>query len=293
MTNSEPAIAKQKSWQAKLQTMAIDKMLAFLSKRSRTSRAKIIKTLGKLILRFAKKTRLRAINNIANALPELSVSEIKLLAEKAYANCAFGVMESFWLAQLEPEIFCDEDTLRILQSGQGACIATMHLGCYDAVPLAVQKFANDSVTLTDIPSFITEGSSFYQQAQITAIDKNSHGAFAELLKHARSNAYISLHSDLWANEVPVDFFAQQTKAPGGVALLSAISKKPLLLGYAVYQEDGQIKVFFETIYHIGEPSINDNEPQTPEQLMQRIYHRFEQIIKQYPEQWYWSYKRWR
>ncbi|QBG36399.1 lysophospholipid acyltransferase family protein [Litorilituus sediminis] len=293
MKTSAPATVNEQTWRSKLQTKVIDMILTFIKSRRRTTRATLIRALGKTIFRCAKKTRNRAIKNIANALPELSIAQVSALAEKAYANCAFGVMESFWLEQLEPEIFCDEATLRILQSGQGACIATMHLGCYDAVPVAVQKLANQSVTLTDIPSFIEQGESHYQKGNIIAIDKNSSSAFSELLKSARNNAYISLHSDLWANEVSVDFFGQTTKAPAGVALLSAISKKPLLLGYAVYQEDTRIKVFFETIYQFDAPHPNNREAKTPEQLMQIIHQRFEDIIKQYPEQWYWSYKRWR
>ncbi|TWX64575.1 lipid A biosynthesis acyltransferase [Colwellia demingiae] len=272
-------------------------LLAALTKLTRTRRKKLIKNIGKTILYFANKTRLRAIKNITNAMPELSIKEATNLAFDAYGNCAYGVAESFWLSEVEPDIFCDEDTLRILQSGEGACIATMHLGCYEAVPLAVAKFAKESVTLSNIPRFLADSMDFYSAVNITAINKNSSSAFSELLKKSGSNAYLSLHCDLYANQTDVTFFGQETKAPAGIALLAKMSKKPLLLAYAIYQGDGQVQVFFETLYvnpnlTAQTSSKQETEP-TVDQIMSKIYQRFEQIIKQYPNQWYWSYNRWK
>lgn len=280
-------------------------LLAGLTKLNRTRRQKLVKNIGKTILYFAKKTQLRAIKNIKNAMPELSIKEATDLAFDAYGNCAYGVAESFWLTEIEPDIFCDEDTLRILQSGQGACIATMHLGCYEAVPLAVAKFAKKSVTLTNIPPFLSKSMDFYSAVDITAINKNASNAFSELIKESGSNAYISLHCDLYANQAEVTFFGQETKAPAGIALLAKMSKKPLLLAYAIYQGDGQVQVFFETLYldpnQSGQATSEHPHKQTNEQvtepsvekIMSKIYLRFEQIIRQYPNQWYWSYKRWK
>jgi KDO2-lipid IV(A) lauroyltransferase len=268
-------------------------LISSLSKLTRRNRKNVIKKIGRTIFFFAKKTRLRAIENITKALPELSIREVTDLAFDAYGNCAFGVAESFWLAEIEPEIFCDEATLRILQSGQGACIATMHLGCYEAVPLAVAKLSNHSVTLTNIPRFLDESMEFYSAVNITAINKKSAYAFGELLTSANSNTYISLHCDLYANQADVSFFGQKTKAPAGVVLLAKMSNKPLLLAYAIYQDDGQIQVFFETIHLNKQGSDSDLVAQTVDQLMAKIYQRFEQIIRQYPNQWYWSYNRWK
>ncbi len=292
-------------------SLGIRFLLSTLMKLTKKRRKKLINNIGKIILRFATKTRKRAINNIVRAMPELSIKEATDLAFDAYGNCAYGVAESFWLSQVEPDIFCDEETLQILQSGTGACIATMHLGCYEAVPLAVAKFANNSVTLTNIPDFLTDEMDFYSAVNITAINKKSAHAFSQLLIQAGNNGYISLHCDLYANQTEVTFFGQKTKAPSGVVLLAKMTKKPLLLAYAVYQDDGQVQVFFETLQLNQEIAIQNqfnNELQSKqsisqktapeieqnvEQVMAQIYQRFEQIIRQYPSQWYWSYNRWK
>jgi KDO2-lipid IV(A) lauroyltransferase len=260
---------------------------------SRKARSKFLKRVGKLMFKCSKKARKRAINNISNALPTLSRVEVKRTAYESYANCAFGAVESFWLDQLEPDIFCDEGTLKILQSGEGACIATMHLGCYEAVPLAVEKLSGKSVTLTNIPNFIRNGKQFYTKANIVAVNKNDSDAFAQLLKQTCSNAYISLHSDLYVNQIELDFFNQKVKAPAGVAMLAKMTKKPLLLAYAVYQDNGEIRVYFETIIANHDKLSSTISQQPAEKIMSQIYQRFEEIIQEYPEQWHWSYNRWR
>jgi KDO2-lipid IV(A) lauroyltransferase len=279
---------QRNSTKSKILIYAVKMLVGILRALPNTIREKGIKNLGKLILHCAKKTRNRAMRNISHALPELPFKEVKQLAFDAYANCAFGVVESLWLDQLEPEIFCDEATLKILQSGHGACIATMHLGCYEAVPLAINKFSGQSVTLTNMPSFIEHGLQFYANADITAINKNDNNAFAQLLKYSSSNAYISLHCDLYANQTEVNFFNQKTKAPSGVVMIAKMSKKPLLLAYSIYQDDGRIQVFFETV-----DTMNQDQGKPIDEIMSDIYLRFEEIIKQYPNQWYWSYNRWR
>jgi KDO2-lipid IV(A) lauroyltransferase len=263
-------------------------LIAALKNISRKKRRLILSRIGKLILFFSKKTQKRSIGNIRRAMPSLSEDEACSLAFSAYGHCAFGVSEAFWLDELEPKIFCDEQTLEIFHSGKGACIATMHLGCYEAVPLAVAKLTFYSTTLSNVPTFIENGLQFYAQAGVTAINKKSHHAFIELIKKAKENSYVSLHCDLWGNEQELVFFNQKTKAPAGIALISKMTQKPLLLGYSIYDKQGNVKVYFETVYK----ETCDNLLST-EKIMATIYQRFEEIIMQYPEQWYWSYKRWR
>jgi len=289
-TNNNVTKSKRTLLKHKAIGISIRLLVSALLALTKKQRKKLINNIGKTILRFTKKTRERAINNIAKALPELSIKEATNLAFEAYGNCAFGIAESFWLSQVEPDIFCDEETLQILQSGTGACIATMHIGCYEAVPLAVAKFSSQSVTLTNVPQYLEEKMDFYSEVNITAINKNSANAFSDLLRHAGNNAYISLHCDLYASQTEVTFFEQKTKAPSGVVLLAKMTKKPLLLAYAVYKDDGQVQVFFETLQ---KPAIEQESEKTVEQVMANIYQRFEQIIRQYPSQWYWSYNRWR
>ena len=77
--------------------------------------------------------------------------------------------------------------------------------------------------------------------------------------------------------------------PCGAAMLSALAKAPLLIAYGVLDQDDVYQVYFECIEsECVNPQHNGVEWSTRE-----IYRRFEQTIIQFPEQWYWSYNRWR
>jgi len=255
----------------------------------RTGRRTFARGTAWLIFNLAKKTRLRAQANISRAMPYLNNHEVRLTAIDSYKNIVHGVLECFWLDELEFEFDIDEKTRAILNSGRGVSIATMHMGCYEIVPFAIQALTQRSSTLSNIPDFLHCAKKVYAQADIHCINKKESGAFLQLLKGIRQNRVVSLHSDHYADDMELNFFSQKTGAPCGAAMLSAYGKTPLLLSYGILLPNGKYKIYIETL---------SQEPVGPskdslQQAMKDIYRRFEHIILQYPEHWYWSYKRWR
>jgi lipid A biosynthesis acyltransferase len=72
-------------------------------------------------------------------------------------------------------------------------------------------------------------------------------------------------------------------------LLGLKHKVPLVLAYAVF-EDNIIKVVNKKILEIEK---KENLKATVKFNMQKIFHEFEEIIREYPEQYMWQHKRWR
>nr|WP_177208087.1 lipid A biosynthesis acyltransferase [Pseudoalteromonas denitrificans] len=256
---------------------------------TRAIRKKIAFFIAHKILKFSKKTRLRAISNISNAMPWLREEQVEKIAFSSYQTIVFGVMECFWLNDVDIDIECDEKTLELLNNPGGVSIATMHMSCYELVPFSVQQLTGAVTTLSKIPKFVKSAGEVYQDANINVIDKNQPNAFMKLLQASRKKQVICLHSDHYAKDVNVSFFNQKTGAPGGAAMLSAYSKVPLLLCYPILKSNGRYTVYLETIF----AKSLDNSKESIAVGMQTIYDRFEKIILQYPEQWYWSYNRWR
>lgn len=224
-------------------------------------------------------------------MPELNKNQVEKLALTSYKNIVFGVFECFWLTELEKkiQITCDEQTLELLHHTNGVSIATMHMSCYELAPFAIQKLLGSVTTLSKIPPFVQSAKACYQRANITVIDKNQPHALLALMTAARKKQAICLHADHYAKEVPISFFSQQTSAPSGAAMLSAYGKSPLLICYCILKEDGHYQVTLETLRSLP---VEYNKPAIA-QATQALYSRFEQIIRQHPEQWYWSYNRWR
>jgi lauroyl/myristoyl acyltransferase len=256
---------------------------------SRKTRFKFASFIAPLILKISKRTRLRAIANVTNAMPQLTSAQVNDVVIASYKTIVFGVLECFWLDEIEIDIECDENTLMLLNNTKGVSVATMHMSCYELAPFSIQKLVGSATTLSKIPTFIKSAANIYKNANIKVIDKNKPNAFLSLLQASRKNEVICLHADHYATDVDVCFFNQQTKAPSGTAMISAYNKVPLLLCYPVLNDNGRYTVFFETVVD----TYVENNPQAIACAVQQIYHKFEAIITQHPNQWYWSYNRWR
>lgn len=272
-----------------LLNLCIRTFVALLRCFSRNVRRRIIFFIAVGILKLAKKTRLRAIKNISNAMPTWSDRKVEKIAFESYQHIVFGVTECFWLEDIEMEIECSEDTLKLLHNPNGCSICTMHMSCYEAAPFAIQKLLGSCTTLSKIPKFISGAKDVYKRANIDVIDKSDPNSFFKLLQASRDCASICLHGDHYADDVDVTFFGQLTQAPSGSAMISAYSKVPLLLCYAILQKNGRYKVQIETVV---ENHVANNKADIAQAIAQ-VYARFEVVISTYPEQWYWSYNRWR
>ncbi|MFT5755684.1 MAG: lauroyl/myristoyl acyltransferase [Alteromonadaceae bacterium] len=255
---------------------------------SRTTRRKIIFYIAAKSLKLTHKTRKMAINNISNAMPWLNEEEVAQIVLSSYQTIAFGVMECFWLTDIKFKISCDDKTRRLLDSA-GVSIATMHMSCYELAPFSIQQLTGSVATLSNIPTFIRSIKEVYRAANIKAIDKNQPHAFIDLLQAARDKHAICLHVDHYKSDVAVSFFNRKTMAPSGSAMLSSYSKAPLLLCYPILEKNGDYTLYIETI---SEKPVGSSKNEIS-LAMQKIYQRLETIILEYPNQWYWSYNRWR
>lgn len=245
--------------------------------------------LSAAIFAMSAKTRGRARNNIRRALPELDTGRVNALARCSYRNIVAGLFECLHLDKIEMEWRCDQATLALLNSNRALSIATLHMGCYEVVPLGIQRITGRSVTLSKLPAYLPSAAKIYQQAGIQVIDKQSINAFLKLLSAVTEKQVVSLHSDLYGSDTAVRFFDQSTTAPAGAAMLSAYSGCPLLLAYAVRISPFRYQLHVETLF----ADAVGRDRAKIDIAVQAIYNRFEQIIKCHPQQWYWSYNRWR
>lgn len=246
--------------------------------------------LGPLLLQLAPRTRHRLDQNLAHALPGLLPSARGTIAREVSQHICQGVLDSFWLEQLALDIeFGDEQARTILQSGGGASVATLHMGCYEVVALALQRLTGRCSTLAKIPPWLRRGEMLYGRVGIDCLDKRQPGVFFRLLDAARAGRYIALHADHHGQDLPVRFFGRNTRAPTGALLLAALARKPLLLGYAWQEGAGRYRVRFETL----EAQPPGRQGAALAGALQRLYQRLEQVIRAHPSHWDWSYRRWR
>ncbi len=269
--------------------ITIKKILSFFPLKVRYS---FFENLGLLGYYLIKKRRVLTIDNIKHAFPEKTDKEVIRIAKESYKTMGKMVMTSIFLEDITTNghtvIENEELILKACEDNEKAVIiVSLHLGGFEAgsIMRSIRKFyavfrRQKNRKLNDL---MTE---WREKGGLHSIPLRDSEALNSALKN---KTLIALASDHHADDVEIEFFGRKTTAVSGPVLLGLKHKIPLVLSYAIF-EGNTVKVINKKILEIEK---KENLKATVKYNMQKIFYEFEEIIKEYPEQYMWQHKRWR
>jgi len=269
--------------------ITIKKILSFFPLKVRYS---FFENLGLLGYYLIKKRRVLTIDNIKRAFPEKTDKEVIRIAKESYKTMGKMVMTSIYLEDITTNghtiIENEELILKACEGNEKAVIiVSLHLGGFEAgsIMRSIRKFyavfrKQKNRKLNDL---MTE---WREKGGLHSIPLRDSEALNSALKN---KTLIALASDHHADDVEIEFFGRKTTAVSGPVLLGLKHKIPLVLSYAIF-EGNTVKVINKKILEIEK---KENLKATVKYNMQKIFYEFEEIIKEYPEQYMWQHKRWR
>ena len=269
--------------------ITIKKILSFFPLKVRYS---FFENLGLLGYYLIKKRRVLTIDNIKRAFPEKTDKEVIRIAKESYKTMGKMVMTSIYLEDITTNghtiIENEELILKACEDNEKAVIiVSLHLGGFEAgsIMRSIRKFytvfrKQKNRKLNDL---MTE---WREKGGLHSIPLRDSEALNSALKN---KTLIALASDHHADDVEIEFFGRKTTAVSGPVLLGLKHKIPLVLSYAIF-EGNTVKVINKKILEIEK---KENLKATVKYNMQKIFYEFEEIIKEYPEQYMWQHKRWR
>ena len=269
--------------------ITIKKILSFFPLKVRYS---FFENLGLLGYYLIKKRRVLTIDNIKRAFPEKTDKEVIKIAKESYKTMGKMVMTSIYLEDITTNghtiIENEELILKACEDNEKAVIiVSLHLGGFEAgsIMRSIRKFyavfrKQKNRKLNDL---MTE---WREKGGLHSIPLRDSEALNSALKN---KTLIALASDHHADDVEIEFFGRKTTAVSGPVLLGLKHKIPLVLSYAIF-EGNTVKVINKKILEIEK---KENLKATVKYNMQKIFYEFEEIIKEYPEQYMWQHKRWR
>ncbi len=269
--------------------ITIKKILSFFPLKVRYS---FFENLGLLGYYLIKKRRVLTIDNIKRAFPEKTDKEVIRIAKESYKTMGKMVMTSIFLEDITTNghtvIENEELILKACEDNEKAVIiVSLHLGGFEAgsIMRSIRKFyavfrRQKNRKLNDL---MTE---WREKGGLHSIPLRDSEALNSALKN---KTLIALASDHHADDVEIEFFGRKTTAVSGPVLLGLKHKIPLVLSYAIF-EGNTVKVINKKILEIEK---KENLKATVKYNMQKIFYEFEEIIKEYPEQYMWQHKRWR
>lgn len=237
---------------------------------------------------------------LTKSFPHATQAEIRALASETYRHFGANMLESFCAGLVDPayveqyvEIPRLEYFFEVLQKGKGAIILTAHIGNFDLLCMAA--------TLKGIPLTIIskelkpkELNDFWMGARCrygmkTVPHHQSARACLKVLRHREVLGFV-FDQNMKRNEgIFVDFFGRPACTSPGLAFLSAASGAPVIPVFVVRKPDGRHLVVVKDA--IESPPNRDES--TIAEYTRRYSHLLEDMIREYPAQWFWLHRRWK
>lgn len=255
--------------------------------------AYILAGLTKNIFRYRRKT---VDQNIKRSFPNLKKTEIKQITDKFYIHFSmlwiellkgWGMGEEFFRKHLHVN---DGRLVNKLVSGEkGVIFVSGHLGVYEWLALALplykknvtaimKKLSNPKIDQKIIQMRSIFGCRLIYQKQ----------ALKEGIKILKENGWFLMIADQDARKqgIFVDFLGVPASSAKGPAMFHKRTDSKIVFATIIRKKWGEYEFIFEEL------ELNDQET-TIESVTQLHTRVLEKYIRQYPDQYFWSHKRWK
>jgi phosphatidylinositol dimannoside acyltransferase len=233
--------------------------------------------------------RRAALDNYAAAVGRRPTDpEVARIARRAFQNYGRMLMDFVLIGSLTPDELIERVTMEgrehldeALAAGRGAIMAVPHMGSWDmAGSYAGALGYKISAVAERFPGSLNDAVVQTRQRfgmQVIMLGRAAVRALTDALK---DNHIVALMCDLEQGPgVDVRFFGRRAIVPGGPAALALKTGAALMSANQYVTAPGLLHIQVD-------PVIALQEAETKEHLMQRVIDRFQDFIRERPDQWY-------
>jgi KDO2-lipid IV(A) lauroyltransferase len=257
--------------------------------------------LARLAYPLLKSRREVAFRNLRNAFPDMERQERERIAFHSFQNISATFVELLWFQNFTKErikqrVSIDNLDLleQLLEKKKGIVLLNAHFGNWELAVQAVAVYTNISLRAIAKPqSNVLVDRLINQWRELFGVKVVHMGvSVREILRTLHQGGIIVLVADQTApkESVAVEFFGRRVPTFQGPAVFCLKTGAPIVLGCAVRQQDGNYKMH---LVHVPSDDLVGCSDENILELTQRHVRMTEEIIRQYPEQWMWTHKRWK
>jgi lauroyl/myristoyl acyltransferase len=233
--------------------------------------------------------RRAALDNYAAALGrDPSDPEVARVARHAFQNYGRMLTDFLLLGSLTPDELLRRVTLEgrehldaALARGRGAIMAVPHMGSWDMAGSYAGALGYPIAAVAErFPGSLNDAVVRTRQRFGLNVIMLGRSAVRGITQALQANSIVGLLCDLEQGPgVSVRFFGKRSIVPGGPAAIALKTGAALMLACQYATTPGHHHV------HLDAP-LTLAEGETKESLMQRVVNRFEDFIRERPQQWY-------
>jgi lauroyl/myristoyl acyltransferase len=233
--------------------------------------------------------RRAALDNYAAALGrDRSDPEVSHVARRAFQNYGRMLMDFLLMGSLSPEDLVKRMSIdgldhldAALSKGKGAIMAVPHMGSWDMAGSYAGALGYPIAAVAErFPGSLNDAVIRTRQRfglEVIALGRSAVRAITQALE---ANSIVALLCDLEQGPgVTVRFFGRSSIVPGGPAAIALKTGAALMPACQYMTSPGHHHVHLD-------PPLAWPAGETKEGLMQRVVSRFEDFIKERPDQWY-------
>lgn len=233
--------------------------------------------------------RRAALDNYAAALgAQRTDPRVREVARRAFQNYGRMLMDFLLLDSLSPEELRRrmsndgrEHLDAALAKGKGVIMAVPHMGSWDMSGSYAAALGYDVWAVAEtFPGSLNDAVVRTRQRFGLNVITLGRSAVRAITQALEANGVVALLCDLEQGPgVGVRFFGRRATVPGGPAALALKTGAALVPAYQ--------HATGASGYHVHlDPALTIDPGETKESLMQRVVARFEEFIKERPDQWY-------
>ncbi len=230
--------------------------------------------------------------------------EVDRIARRAVRNHAYAWVDFFYYGQRSPEaafqnfasLEGDGNLEHLMASDQGAIVLTAHAGNFELGGLLLRSLGRKLYAVYKPDRFEPVErlrTKIRSQGGVEGVPVDGIGfSTLPLLKLLREGKLVGMQGDrdFSLNGVPIPFFGKEVHFPRGPWELAAMTGAPIITSFFFMDEEQRFHArFFEPIYVSG---ARGERMADIERGMRRWVTQLENLIRQYPDQWYCFYPFW-
>lgn len=240
-------------------------------------------------------------DNLIHAFPKLTSDEIKKIAYGSYKNFAITLVEILYLPwttedQLKKVVqFRNLDLInKKEQEKNGVILLSAHFGNweYGAISVGVQLNKELSVIVKSqrnpyVNNWMNRVRTRWTN-EIVPLGVSIRNIYSVLL----NKGIVAMVADQRGPEesIKLEFFGRKTSVYTGPAILSLKMNVPIIYGITIRQPDFRYEL---ELIEISRADLPENYDEKVKVLSERMLKYLEDVIRKYPDQWFWMHKRWK
>ena len=254
-----------------------------------------------LFYHLVAKNRLIVLHNLQRSFPEKDIKEIIRIAKGVYRHFAIVAAEFFDLPYITKENihqWVDVEGMENYQAaiarGKGALSIVAHFGNWELMTIAVPLYLKPMyIVYRPLDNPVIDNMVEYVRTMNGNVLIPKGGSGKKIMELLKENHIIGILSDqnVAAYEgVFVDFFGRPACTGVGLAVMAMRSGAPVIPAFMARQKSGKYKFILKPAIDVVCTDDYDADLDVNTQRFTKIV---EEIVREYPDQWFWFHQRWK